>query len=203
MGASIHLVGDSINHRLILSGYQLHLSVRENPIIRDLKPASLVSICICFSRVGYSFMPWWAYWESIKLLVSAVSGESRQATTIKICCYCLQRQFSDIKTELFFSAYDTNWQHTTQNISVSSHLFEPAEFIALCRSFAYFSLCSFIAITSFFCHPDFQTKAEHHTFDNDVTVNKILWVDIWHIWVRIEGGRTITVYRCVCFMLRV
>lgn len=42
MGASIHLVGDSINHRLILSGYQLHLSVRENPIIKDLKPASLV-----------------------------------------------------------------------------------------------------------------------------------------------------------------
>ncbi|XP_029904264.1 ceroid-lipofuscinosis neuronal protein 6a [Myripristis murdjan] len=42
MGASIHLVGDSINHRLILSGYQLHLSVRENPIIRDLKPASLI-----------------------------------------------------------------------------------------------------------------------------------------------------------------
>lgn len=44
MGASIHLVGDSINHRLILSGYQLHLSVRENPIIKDLRPASLVSI---------------------------------------------------------------------------------------------------------------------------------------------------------------
>lgn len=43
MGASIHLVGDSINHRLILSGYQLHLSVRENPIIKNLKPASLVS----------------------------------------------------------------------------------------------------------------------------------------------------------------
>ncbi|KAJ8249246.1 hypothetical protein GJAV_G00232740 [Gymnothorax javanicus] len=42
MGASIHLVGDSINHRLILSGYQLHLSVRENPIIKDLKPESLI-----------------------------------------------------------------------------------------------------------------------------------------------------------------
>ncbi|XP_010781542.1 ceroid-lipofuscinosis neuronal protein 6 homolog isoform X1 [Notothenia coriiceps] len=48
MGASIHLVGDSINHRLLLSGYQLHLSVRENPIIKDLKPASLVSIFIMF-----------------------------------------------------------------------------------------------------------------------------------------------------------
>lgn len=42
MGASIHLVGDSINHRLILSGYQLHLSVRDNPIMKDLNPPSLV-----------------------------------------------------------------------------------------------------------------------------------------------------------------
>ncbi|KAJ7994683.1 hypothetical protein DPEC_G00252030 [Dallia pectoralis] len=42
MGASIHLVADSINHRLLLSGYQLHLSVRENPIIKDLKPATLI-----------------------------------------------------------------------------------------------------------------------------------------------------------------
>lgn len=43
MGASIHLVGDSVNHRLIFSGYQLHLSVRENPIIKNLKPETLVS----------------------------------------------------------------------------------------------------------------------------------------------------------------
>ncbi|XP_072888720.1 ceroid-lipofuscinosis neuronal protein 6 homolog isoform X2 [Hemitrygon akajei] len=42
MGASIHLVGDSVNHRLILSGYQLHLSVRENPIMKDLKPETLI-----------------------------------------------------------------------------------------------------------------------------------------------------------------
>ncbi|XP_030630422.1 ceroid-lipofuscinosis neuronal protein 6 homolog isoform X1 [Chanos chanos] len=42
MGASIHLVGDSVNHRLILSGYQLHLSVKENPIIQNLKPATLI-----------------------------------------------------------------------------------------------------------------------------------------------------------------
>lgn len=34
MGASIHLVGDSIQHRLIHSGYKLHLSVRDNPIIQ-------------------------------------------------------------------------------------------------------------------------------------------------------------------------
>lgn len=57
MGASIHLVGDSINHRLILSGYQLHLSVREDPIIKDLKPASLVSVL--WERCN----PLQAYWE--------------------------------------------------------------------------------------------------------------------------------------------
>ncbi|KAH0620122.1 hypothetical protein JD844_014738 [Phrynosoma platyrhinos] len=56
MGASIHLVGDSVNHRLIFSGYQLHLSVRENPIIKNLKPETLVRyipffliLCIYFS----------------------------------------------------------------------------------------------------------------------------------------------------------
>ncbi|XP_029814630.1 ceroid-lipofuscinosis neuronal protein 6 [Manacus vitellinus] len=42
MGASIHLVGDSVNHRLIFSGYQHHLSVRENPIIKNLKPETLI-----------------------------------------------------------------------------------------------------------------------------------------------------------------
>uniref|UniRef100_A0A8C0UAJ2 CLN6 transmembrane ER protein n=1 Tax=Cyanistes caeruleus TaxID=156563 RepID=A0A8C0UAJ2_CYACU len=42
MGASIHLVGDSVNHRLIFSGYQHHLSVRENPVIRNLRPQTLI-----------------------------------------------------------------------------------------------------------------------------------------------------------------
>ena len=43
MGASIHLVGDSVNHRLIYSGYQFHLSVRDNPIMQKLEPPTLVS----------------------------------------------------------------------------------------------------------------------------------------------------------------
>ncbi|XP_062516959.1 ceroid-lipofuscinosis neuronal protein 6-like isoform X2 [Corticium candelabrum] len=42
MGASIHLVGDSVNHRLVHSGYQLHLSVADNPIMKELKPSTLV-----------------------------------------------------------------------------------------------------------------------------------------------------------------
>ncbi|XP_035666895.1 ceroid-lipofuscinosis neuronal protein 6 homolog isoform X2 [Branchiostoma floridae] len=42
MGASLHLVGDSVNHRLIHSGYQNHLSVRDNPIMQKLQPESLV-----------------------------------------------------------------------------------------------------------------------------------------------------------------
>ncbi|ESO92652.1 hypothetical protein LOTGIDRAFT_190638 [Lottia gigantea] len=42
MGASIHLVGDSIGHRLAFAGYQHHLSVRDNPIMINLKPQELV-----------------------------------------------------------------------------------------------------------------------------------------------------------------
>ena len=42
MGASIHLVGDSINHRLALSGYKNYLSVEDNPIMQRLEPKSLV-----------------------------------------------------------------------------------------------------------------------------------------------------------------
>lgn len=55
MGASIHLVGDSVNHRLIFSGYQLHLSVRENPIIKSLKPETLVKgSCVGLFPRGHS-----------------------------------------------------------------------------------------------------------------------------------------------------
>lgn len=42
MGSSIHLVGDSINHRLVILGYQLHLSVRDNPMMQSLQPKELI-----------------------------------------------------------------------------------------------------------------------------------------------------------------
>uniref|UniRef100_A0A667XRL2 CLN6 transmembrane ER protein n=2 Tax=Myripristis murdjan TaxID=586833 RepID=A0A667XRL2_9TELE len=42
MGTSIHLVADSITQRLLLIGYQLHLSVRENPIMKNITPSSLI-----------------------------------------------------------------------------------------------------------------------------------------------------------------
>ena len=42
MGASIHLVGDSINHRLSLIGYQFHLSLEDNPIMKNLQPKELI-----------------------------------------------------------------------------------------------------------------------------------------------------------------
>ncbi|KAM7002340.1 ceroid-lipofuscinosis neuronal protein 6 homolog [Tautogolabrus adspersus] len=42
MGTSLHLVADSITRRLFLIGYELHLSVRENPVMQDLKPSSLI-----------------------------------------------------------------------------------------------------------------------------------------------------------------
>ncbi|XP_054476501.1 ceroid-lipofuscinosis neuronal protein 6 homolog [Anoplopoma fimbria] len=42
MGTSLHLVADSITRRLLLIGYQLHLSVREDPAMRSLQPSSLI-----------------------------------------------------------------------------------------------------------------------------------------------------------------
>uniref|UniRef100_A0A3Q4GRD4 CLN6 transmembrane ER protein b n=1 Tax=Neolamprologus brichardi TaxID=32507 RepID=A0A3Q4GRD4_NEOBR len=42
MGTTLHLAADSITRRLLLIGYQLHLPVRENPIMRNLKPSALV-----------------------------------------------------------------------------------------------------------------------------------------------------------------
>ena len=42
MGASIHLVGDSINHRLSLIGYEFHLSLEDNPIMKKLEPKDLL-----------------------------------------------------------------------------------------------------------------------------------------------------------------
>jgi len=42
MGASIHLVGDSVNHRLIHLGYKNHLSVADNPIMQEIRPKELL-----------------------------------------------------------------------------------------------------------------------------------------------------------------
>ena len=42
MGTSLHLATDSIIRRLMLIGYQLHLTVRENPVLKNLNPSSLV-----------------------------------------------------------------------------------------------------------------------------------------------------------------
>uniref|UniRef100_W5N981 CLN6 transmembrane ER protein b n=1 Tax=Lepisosteus oculatus TaxID=7918 RepID=W5N981_LEPOC len=70
MGASIHLVGDSINHRLILSGYQLHLSVRDNPIIKSLKPESLIDsfelLYYYDENLGHSMwcLMWYVYFKT-------------------------------------------------------------------------------------------------------------------------------------------
>ncbi|XP_045893810.1 ceroid-lipofuscinosis neuronal protein 6 homolog [Micropterus dolomieu] len=42
MGTSLHLAADSIIRRLLLIGYELHLSVRENPVMKNLEPSSLI-----------------------------------------------------------------------------------------------------------------------------------------------------------------
>ncbi|KAM8861215.1 ceroid-lipofuscinosis neuronal protein 6 homolog isoform 1-T1 [Synchiropus picturatus] len=44
MGTSLHLVVDSVVHRLLSSGYQLHLPINENPLLKMTKPPSLVGI---------------------------------------------------------------------------------------------------------------------------------------------------------------
>lgn len=140
MGASIHLVGDSINHRLILSGYQLHLSVRENPIIKDLKPDSLVRFHF-FNWVGI---------ESIK-----------------------NKLFMMLQVLFIFNKL------TTQTTSRSSHLFDPEEFIPLCRREAHFCVPAFMCITSFTVVPVYKLQLKHHAFHSDVSANSILKVDIW------------------------
>ena len=42
MGASIHLVGDSVQHRLVHIGYKLHLPLSENPVMTNLQPPALL-----------------------------------------------------------------------------------------------------------------------------------------------------------------
>ncbi|XP_039988712.1 ceroid-lipofuscinosis neuronal protein 6 homolog [Xiphias gladius] len=42
MATGFHLAADSVTRRLLLTGYQLHLSVRENPVMQNLRPASLI-----------------------------------------------------------------------------------------------------------------------------------------------------------------
>lgn len=58
MGASLHLVGDSINHRLIHSGYLNHLSVRENPIMKQLQPRSLVCHSTSLASKYFTWVSW-------------------------------------------------------------------------------------------------------------------------------------------------
>lgn len=40
-GASVHLVGDSVNHRLILLGYENHVPLEENELFRGMRPELL------------------------------------------------------------------------------------------------------------------------------------------------------------------
>ncbi|XP_047452831.1 ceroid-lipofuscinosis neuronal protein 6 homolog [Mugil cephalus] len=44
MGTSLHMVTNSITRRLLLTGYQLHLSVSENPVMKNLKPPLLADV---------------------------------------------------------------------------------------------------------------------------------------------------------------
>ncbi|KAK1888225.1 Ceroid-lipofuscinosis neuronal protein 6 like [Dissostichus eleginoides] len=57
MGTSLHLVTDAITRRLVLIGYQLHLSVRENPIMEELRPPALIDafelLCFFDDTIGH------------------------------------------------------------------------------------------------------------------------------------------------------
>lgn len=46
MGSSLHLVADSVTRRLLLRDYQLHLSVRENPLMKQFKDSPLVGAAV-------------------------------------------------------------------------------------------------------------------------------------------------------------
>ncbi|KAM9854862.1 ceroid-lipofuscinosis neuronal protein 6 homolog [Aulostomus maculatus] len=66
MGASIHLVADYIMRRLLLMGYQLHLPLRDNPVMRNLEPSSLLflvlflffSSCFCHKKKKTTMAAW-------------------------------------------------------------------------------------------------------------------------------------------------
>lgn len=42
MGASIHLVGDSVQHRLIHLGFKNHIPLQENALMKNLEPPALI-----------------------------------------------------------------------------------------------------------------------------------------------------------------
>lgn len=142
MGASIHLVGDSINHRLILSGYQLHLSVRENPIIKDLKPASLVRWQTAKIHGGLSGNTGihGEGCQSVSLYVIYVSG----TTSCMLLVQKILFVFSSLKKAVLFElrVHRRNTRHRS--------CLDAADFILLCGSGAYFSLCSFVVIITSF-----------------------------------------------------
>lgn len=174
MGASIHLVGDSINHRLILSGYQLHLSVRENPIIKDLKPASLVR----WGTVRVHGGACWEHWNSWRRLSKFVFRCVCVVfflPSVHVGLYHLTEMvykkkfvFRSSFNKAFLVRHDTD--RTPDETRHGSFLMQST--LLLCGRGAYFSLCSstFIVFVFFLSS---RLEAEHHTFDSDVLVNMI------------------------------
>ncbi|XP_078112327.1 ceroid-lipofuscinosis neuronal protein 6 homolog [Sander vitreus] len=61
MGTSLHLVADSITRRLLLIGYQPHLSLRENPVMKDLKPSALIDAfdLLCYFDDTLGHLMWY------------------------------------------------------------------------------------------------------------------------------------------------
>jgi ceroid-lipofuscinosis protein 6 len=76
MGASMHLVADSVNHRLRHVGYQNHLSVRDNPVIANLRPAAFVDFfeLLYFYDERLGHLMWYFPWFGA--CVACVWGET-------------------------------------------------------------------------------------------------------------------------------
>lgn len=89
MGASIHLVGDSINHRLSLIGYQLHLSVEENPIMQILEPKEIVKsfeLLYFYDEVLGHYMWYIPYFICLTIYFNSCFRDETESRQTLNCC---------------------------------------------------------------------------------------------------------------------
>lgn len=92
MGASIHLVGDSINHRLSLVGYEFHLSLEENEIMKNLQPKELVKsfdLLYFYDEVLGHYMWYIPYFALIRSYFSGcfVNEDKKKKQASSFCIY--------------------------------------------------------------------------------------------------------------------
>ena len=88
MGASIHLVGDSVQHRLIEIGYKNHLTVRDNPLMQSLTPPSLIDsfelLYFYDERLGHEMWYLPLFSSYVILFIGEFGASFKTRTTIPI-----------------------------------------------------------------------------------------------------------------------